>query len=267
MDEKQKTAVPDESDKSVLDIGQVGIVQPEVPIGGSRLRRSVERQTKRTLFLTISGIIVILVLLVIFGIPFLINLSLVFEKTKDTNATQGTKSETYIQPPVLNEMFSATNSAAINVDGTADEGDSLILYVNDEKKEEIDRPNNKKFTFPDVHLDKGKNTIKVKALSDKNKSNFSNELAVSFIIDPPSLSIDEPPDGKTYSKDFNTANIKGKTDSKVKVTVNGFWAIVDSEGRYQYSLPLQNGENQIKIVATDEAGNKTEKEIKVTYSQ
>ncbi len=267
MDKKQKTAVPDELDEPVLDTGQVGVVKSEVSTGGSRLRRSVERQTKRTLFLTISGIIVILVLLVMFGIPFLINLSLVFEKTKDTDTTQDTKSETYIQPPVLNEMFSATNSGAISVDGIADEGDSLILYVNDEKKEQIDRPSNKKFTFPDVQLDKGKNTIKVKALSDKDKSNFSNELTVSFIIDPPSLSIDEPPDGKTFSKDFNTANIKGKTDPKVKVTVNGFWAIVDSEGKYQYTLPLQNGENQIKIVATDEAGNKTEKEIKVTYSQ
>lgn len=261
MDEKQK--LPD-SDQSVLDNGQVGVVEP---LGGSRLRRSLERQTKRTLFLTIFGIIVILLLLVTFGIPFLINLSLVFEKSKDADTTQDTKSETYIQPPVLNETFSATNSAAISVDGIADEGDSLVLYVNDEKKEEIDRPSNKKFTFPDVHLDKGENTIKVKAVIDKNKSNFSNELQVAFILDAPSLSIDDPADGKTFSKDFNTAVVTGKTDPKVKVTVNGFWAIVDSDGKYQYTLPLQNGENQIKVVATDEAGNKTEKEIKVTYSQ
>ena len=49
--------------------------------------------------------------------------------------------------------------------------------------------------------------------------------------------------------------------------MNEFWAIVDAGGNFSYTLPLQNGENTIKVVATDEAGNKTEYEVKVTYSE
>jgi hypothetical protein len=32
-------------------------------------------------------------------------------------------------------------------------------------------------------------------------------------------------------------------------------------------MALKDGDNQIKVIATDAAGNKTEKQIKVTYSQ
>ena len=58
----------------------------------------------------------------------------------------------------------------------------------------------------------------------------------------------------------------GKTDSGVRITVNGFWAVIDENNNFSYSLPLQDGDNAIKVVAQDQAGNKAEKEIKVTYS-
>jgi outer membrane lipopolysaccharide assembly protein LptE/RlpB len=49
--------------------------------------------------------------------------------------------------------------------------------------------------------------------------------------------------------------------------VNGFWAVVDDNNNFSYTLPLQSGDNQIKIVAIDQAGNKAEKDLKVNFSQ
>ena len=69
-----------------------------------------------------------------------------------------------------------------------------------------------------------------------------------------------------FEKDQSTVKVLGKTDPGVRVTVNGFWAVIDENNNFSYNLPLQNGENMIKIEAIDQAGNKTEKEIKVTYS-
>ena len=60
--------------------------------------------------------------------------------------------------------------------------------------------------------------------------------------------------------------ISGKTDEKAKITVNGFWAIVDSNGNFTYTMQLQAGDNQIIVVSSDIAGNKTEKDLKVSYS-
>jgi bacillopeptidase F len=98
------------------------------------------------------------------------------------------------------------------------------------------------------------------------ESEFSNVLTVAFKSAPPSLNLDSPSDGQSFSKDQNTATVKGVTDPDVKVTVNGFWAITDSQGNFSYDLPLQNGDNKITVIATDMAGNKNEKDIKVTYS-
>jgi len=62
-------------------------------------------------------------------------------------------------------------------------------------------------------------------------------------------------------------HVHGKTDPNVKVTINDFWAIVDDSGNYSYNLSLKSGDNPIKIVATDDAGNNTEKDLKISYSE
>ena len=112
----------------------------------------------------------------------------------------------------------------------------------------------------------GDNKIKAKATKDDKESDFSNELDVTYRNSPPSLSLDSPTDGQKFEKDQNAAQVLGKTDSGIRITVNGFWAVIDENNNFSYNLPLQNGDNTIKIEAVDQAGNKTEKEIKVTYS-
>ena len=80
----------------------------------------------------------------------------------------------------------------------------------------------------------------------------------------PGLSIDQPQDGQTVSKSSSpTLGIQGKTDIGNNVTVNGFWAIVDDQGNYNYLYTLQNGDNDIKVIATDPEGNQTTKEIHI----
>ena len=89
---------------------------------------------------------------------------------------------------------------------------------------------------------------------------------VSYVKGTPKLTLTSPSDGQTFSKDSNKATIAGQTDPTDRVTVNGYWAIVDSKGNFTYALPLQNGDNQLKIIATDDAGNTTEVDKKVIYS-
>jgi bacillopeptidase F len=118
-----------------------------------------------------------------------------------------------------------------------------------------------------VSLRSGENSIKVRVSDGNQKSNFSNILSITYLNEPPELSIETPSDGTQFHKDEKTIEIKGKTNSGTKITVNDFWAIVDTDGNYSYTMALKDGDNQIKVIATDAAGNKTEKQIKVTYSQ
>lgn len=233
----------------------------------SRLRNSLEKQTKRNLYLSLFGIVVIIGLVITFGMPLLINYSLFMEKLKDGQDTEAsTNSKVYVAPPILDQTFSATNSATLTISGTAQAKQAIKLYLNDELVEKIKTEDNGTFTFKTITLTDGENSIKAKALVEKSESNFSNELTIIYKNHAPSLTIDSPADNQIVSGDNNKVTVRGKTDTEVKVTVNGFWAIVSESGQYTYDLTLQNGDNQVKVQAIDQAGNKAEAERKVIYN-
>lgn len=233
----------------------------------SRMNKRLVKQTERNLLLVIVGGAVLLVLFVFFGVKLLVNFSLFVEKKTDTSANEQSKDIVMIAP-ILDPIASATNSASIDVTGIAGSGDYVTLYVNGKQLKKADVKDDNTFAFRDVELDKGDNTIKAKAFSDdKKESKFSDSESVTFSNKAPALSVDFPSDGETYHKDNNPLRVRGKTDKNVRVTINDFWAMVDDDGNYYYNLPLQNGDNQITVVATDDAGNKTTKSLKVTYSE
>ncbi|OGH38271.1 MAG: hypothetical protein A3B44_01315 [Candidatus Levybacteria bacterium RIFCSPLOWO2_01_FULL_38_21] len=231
----------------------------------SRLSRRLESQSRKNLFLSVLGIIIVLILLVKFGIPLLVNFSLFLSGQKKSDGSLKSAQSTYISPPVLNPIPSATNSAEVLVSGIASKNEIINLYINDSLSEKKETEDNGNFSFK-ISLKTGDNKIKAKATKTDKESDFSNELVATYINSPPSLSVDSPTDGQKFEKDQNTLKVLGKTDSGVRITVNGFWAVIDENNNFSYSLPLQDGDNAIKVVAQDQAGNKAEKEIKVTYS-
>lgn len=230
----------------------------------SRLNRRKEQKIKKSLILSILGTLVIIFLVFKFGIPFLVNLSFFLSNSKNKEEIK-IQNQTFIAPPILDSFLSATSSADIVISGVSAKDQTVNLYINDDLVNSVKSENDGKFVFKET-IKPGENTVKTKAVVNGKESDFSNTITVIFKNAPPSLSIASPSDGQSFSKDQNVAGVKGTTDPDVKVTVNDFWAIADSNGNFSYNLPLQNGENRVKIVAVDVAGNKAEKEIKVTYS-
>lgn len=230
----------------------------------SRLSKRIEQKTKKNFVLSILGIILIVLLVFKFGIPVLANLSIFLSgsQSKDMVTIQN---PSFIAPPVLDSFPEATASANIIISGIASKKQVINLYINGALVDTLKAGDDGRFSFKET-IDPGENTIKSTTIVNNKESDFSNILVTSFKSAAPSLNITSPLDGQSFSKDQNIANIKGTTDADVKVTVNGLWAITDSNGNFSYNLPLQNGDNNIKITAVDTAGNKSEKSIKVTYS-
>lgn len=231
----------------------------------SRLKNHLQKKAVQNILLALCGIIVIVALLFTFGTQLLINFSLLIEKLKGTSDTTTTSEDvSFVSPPTLNPMESYTKNAKITVSGYSLPKQMVKLYVNDELVEKTEVKEDKSFEFKDVSIKPGENDIKAKAVTENDKeSNYSTSLKITYIDKPPTLEINSPSDGQTLSKDQGPYKVTGKTDPGNKVTVNDFWAIVDDEGKFTYTLPLQGGDNTIKIQVTDEADNKVEKEIKV----
>jgi hypothetical protein len=232
----------------------------------SRLSLKTERKTRKTIILATVGILVLLFLLIKFGTSLLVGFSVFLAGNGNNQTTTNNNNSNYISPPQLNPLPAATNSAQIVIAGTADKKEKIILYINDTTADNTDTDSNGNFSFNES-LSQGDSQIKVKAQKNNLTSDYSSVYSVTLKNSAPSLSIDSPSDGQSFSKDQNSVTVTGKTDTNVTVTVNGFWAIINGNNSYSYNLLLQNGDNQIKVVAIDSAGNKTEKDLKVTYSQ
>lgn len=231
----------------------------------SRLSKRMESKTKKNLALSVLGIILIILLALRFGIPSLINLSLFLSGSKNNQEQSKIQDTSFIAPPVLDSFPQATASANVIISGITLKKQTINLYINGDLVDSTKAGDDGKFSFKQT-LKPGENTIKAKIIVNEKESDFSNTITIAYKSAPPFLNVNSPADGQSFSKDKNIVEIKGATDPDVKVTVNGFWAIINSSGEFSYSFPLQNGENKIKVIAIDIAGNKTEKEIKVPYS-
>lgn len=211
-------------------------------------------------------VLVIFVLLK-FGPPSLAFVASLLTKSDETEDSAD-KTAGFIAPPVLFPTYSATNSATVTIAGlTVGEDRTIRLYLNNREIDETKAKDDGSFSFKNVSMKKGQNTFKARAYSkDDKKSDFSNQVSVLYASEPPKLSVDSPSKDQSFKKDDKIITVSGKTDPGVRVTVNDLRAIVNEDGSFFYSLSLKDGDNTIKTVATDDAGNKTEDERKVTYS-
>lgn len=213
------------------------------------------------------GIILIGYVMLQYGVPLLANASFILSGNSKDDVVANKKNETvFVDVPVFDSIVDATNTATISVRGSSKKDTTVNLYVNDELVDKIDTDSDGSFEFKRVTLEEGKNSLKANVTENNKDSEFTEEITVSYLKKAPEITLDSPSDGQEYKGDEKTAQVKGKTDPDVKVTVNDAWAIIDGDGNFSYNLPLHDGENVIKIVGIDPAGNKTEMEQKIKYS-
>jgi hypothetical protein len=236
-------------------------LQSETPMPRTRRSKLMEHEAKRNITLAIIGIIAVVALFIMFGVAALQKLSDLTIKEKDAAEIKKPTVE-IINPPTLDSTFTATNSAEVTISGNADEGDSVKLYVNNAYTDKEDLESDKSFTFDGVTLKEGVNTVRAKVIAKGKESNFSDTLKISYYGTPPSLDIISPADGRAFNHDQNPIKVSGKTTNNANITVNDHRAIMETDGNFEYSLFLHDGDNDIKVTAEDEAGNKTEKHIK-----
>lgn len=214
----------------------------------SRYEKRTKRQT--ILFLLLS--LVLLVLLFVYGLPALLNLTGFISNYKKSSPTAvGAKKELAPTTPRLSEDLTATSSAKVKISGVADPKITVELFQNGLSQGTIVAKDDGTFSF-DVNLNSEDNSFTVQAVGDSGEKSFlSAEYKISFLKNPPPLEAFAAADG----------TVTGKTNPGVTVAVNDRLVVVDALGKFSYQIILKDGENKITVVATDLAGNQTKKEL------
>lgn len=231
----------------------------------SRLeRKSEEKVTKKTVSLGIITIIVF-ILVIIFGLPLLVKLSIFLGDIK--NKKEKVVTEKVLPPlaPRLILPYDATNSATISIKGVADSKTTIELLKNDSLLEKKDVTDAGDFVFDNVSLDKGNNVFTAISINDKGvNSEISKQLKVIFDDTPPEITMINPSED-TLTVDNPDFDIVGKSEKGVSVLINGRVAMVDDNGQFKLKLQLNSGKNDVEINVADQAGNVTKKNISITY--
>ena len=98
--------------------------------------------------------------------------------------------------------------------------------------------------------------------------NQSNSRTVLIIRDTqtPSLSFEDLADGKQITlRENQTLQIRGETEPDSQLTLNDRSVYVSSDGTFSASYYLQEGNNTLRFVVTDKAGNRTERTVTINF--
>lgn len=231
----------------------------------SRRYRVQEKRTTRNAVLLLLLSVGLLLFLLFFGIPSLINFAVFVSNLKDSSTPIAQDDKTPPIPPQLDEPPRYIKTDKIIVGGRAEAGSTLKLFHQGKLIKETLVDDKSNYSL-DIQLEKGENTLYVTA-TDKagNESDHSSQRVVFYDLEPPALEVTKPKDGDTFLGDNKTVDIEGVVELDSKVTINDRLAIVGADGKFNYTFTLSEGENTIIVIALDPAENKTEKQIKVTY--
>ena len=216
------------------------------------------------MYLLLAGSIVLIVLIFMFGVPLLFGLASKINSFRHTTAATTSQSDNLTPSvPQFSENFTATKSASITISGVADAGINIEIYQDDMLQSTVIASEDGTFKY-DVDLNNGANNFTAIAVSGSGKkSDKSDVYTITYSNQPPKLELG-PKDGDSVGN--SPYSFSGKTDQGNSVTVNDHMAIISSDGSFSYFLSLSNGDNKVKVVASDPAGNQTTKEITIKYN-
>jgi len=226
-----------------------------------------EKRNLRQAFIFGFLTILMIIILLSFGFPALIKIIGFFGGVGKNNQ-ETEKSDTIVpKSPSFYPVAEATNSAQISIKGYTEPEVKVKIILNGQPLTETLADSEGDFTIKRLTLTEGQNKIKAKVIDNQNnESDFSEELIIALDTESPILEISSPQDGDKFFDKDKEVKIEGSTEKEAAVLVNGRLAAVGSQGSFSTNLELKEGENKIIVKARDQAGNESEKEIKVTYS-
>lgn len=228
----------------------------------SRLARKQEIRSLRKAVLFFLLTIILLLTLFFLGIPFLIKMAIFIGNIRSSYLPNEEESTIPPPPPKFKQTFEATNSAIASLKGYAEPDSIIEINVGEIPQMKTTTKSDGSFTVESFTLTLGRNQITATATNKSGKTSAPSEpIIIEYDNTLPKLTILEPTNNSVFYGTNNRIVIKGETDENATITVNEKLVIVGPNGKFNHSIVLVLGENKIKILAVDKAGNQKEEEL------
>jgi hypothetical protein len=233
----------------------------------SRLESTEEKRNLRSAVILIILSIAAIILLFIFGIPAVGKIASFVSGLRGGTSPITSNDKTPPAPPSFNTFPDFTNQSSVNITGSAEPGTTVKLTFDEKINDSlVDKDGN--FSFPNLVLQDGNNVFSAVAVDNAgNISQKSPSKVINYDVKPPDLNIDNPQDGtKLFGSTQRQINIQGSTENSASVTINDRIVTIDNNGKFQYPVTLNGGDNMFTVKAVDPAGNTTEKNITLNFN-
>ncbi len=155
----------------------------------------------------------------------------------------------------LNEL-SRVSDANFTIEGLTDpdavvqvEGDPSFIPINADGQFNIKR-----------QLLEGSNLVVI-AATDPAGNVTTIQREVVLVTRPPELVVTSPASGEWTNESI--INVAGAVPAGTTLKINGQEAVINDAGEFEREVILQEGENILRVAATDDVGNITEQEVVV----
>ncbi len=113
----------------------------------------------------------------------------------------------------------------------------------------------------EIILQEGDNIVRIEATDDVGNV-ASQEIIIHRKTTPPALELNVN-EGESFQQ--SDVQIIGKTEAGATVLIGGQAVTVSPLGEFQTTVKLVQGENLLKIQAQDQAGNVTQRQVRLNY--
>lgn len=169
------------------------------------------------------------------------------------------------QVPVVTLPPEATKESSVVLEGFGEADSQVVVVVNGQEDGKIDVNQEGQFLYT-LDLTEGDNAVSLYGVDKaENKSN-NRDFTIVMDKTAPSLAFEDLDDGKqvTLRKNQNFL-IRGETEAGSQLALNDRNVYVNNDGTFSTNYYLQEGDNSLKFVTTDKAGNQTMREVRINF--
>jgi hypothetical protein len=169
------------------------------------------------------------------------------------------------QVPVLSLLPEATKESTLELKGYGEAGSDVVVVRNGEEVGRSEVNSEGQFTY-NLELIDGDNLMGIYGIDDADNQSTSRSFLIVRDTEAPMLAFEDLEDDRQILlRENQNLQIRGETEPDSQLTLNDRSVYVKSDGTFSTSFYLNEGDNQLKFVVTDLAGNRTEREVRVNF--
>ncbi len=146
--------------------------------------------------------------------------------------------------------------SALTIQGVTDP-DANVFVTGNPQPVQVDGQGNFSFLY---RLNEGSNVLEIRAADPAGNSTVLRR-DIALVVTPPEVVVAAPVDGAFLNQSLIT--VSGQASPDVTLTVNDLPVSIGVDGAFNHQLTLEEGDNLIRVVATDDVGNVTLEEMVV----